>query len=275
MNAISAMRSTVILSLLIVPAVLVAQQSPPPQSSPWDRHDPDSPWDSIDPQSVWDNPNAGKSWVTRNPYTGTISGRWRSTATDRGATVTMDWQLEENGNSIRMRLLSDPTDEDRTYVGQRRGHFIIVTSPEGGAYQCPKGSTTYPVKGIDEIGISDDGRTLTHRIRDFELEGKPPRCKVVLKDTWRDHMRFERIGALQELRYVELKGGKYVPVEAELAHGATFYVEARFDANGADPEYIVQLNWGEGPGAEVKVSRTSDPQIYRSEAIQLQPPTSR
>lgn len=268
MNSSSISRSFLTLALLLI----VSASTAIAQQSPWDKHDPNSPWDSIDPLSVWDNPNAGKSWVTSNPYRGPIAGRWRSVHRGSAGEHIIDWQLEENGSSIRMYPTTGPANQENTYVGTRRGHFIIVTYPVGGLYQCPKGSDMYPVKAIDEIGISDDGRKLIHKIRDWDLTGEPPNCKVILKDTWNEHIVFERLGTLKELRYVELKNGKYSPIEGELKHGATFYIEATFDSKPADSEYEVQLSWGGADGAEVKLTASSDPTILRSQPIRLEAP---
>lgn len=293
MNSISISRSSVRwLFLFLFSTTLIAQQPPadkpsssqekPKQTSPWDKPDPNSPWDSADPNSpwdtinplsVWDNPNAGASWDTANPFTGPITGRWRGSHRDgTGGTFTSDWQLEENGTSIRMYPVAGPANKENTFVGQRRGNYIVVAYPPSGYYACPKGSRAIPVYGIDEMGLSDDGKTLTHRIREWDLTGESPNCKAVLKESWNDFQTFQRLGSLKELRYVELKNGEYVSIDGELRHGSTFYVEAIFDAKPTEDEYAVQLSWDEGAGSDVKLTPSSDPTVFRSEAIRLQPP---
>ena len=84
-----------------------------------------------------------------------------------------------------------------------------------------------------------------------------------------------RTTKLMELRYVELRDGKYVPIAGELKHGAVFYVEAAFDATPADREYVVKLDWGVGPGSEVTVRPSSDAKVFRSEALRLQAPVTK
>lgn len=77
---------------------------------------------------------------------------------------------------------------------------------------------------------------------------------------------------LLTLRYVELRDGRYVPVEGELKHGSVFYVEAAFDGPPAERQHVVRLGWGNGQASDVQIVPTSDATVFRSEAIRLQAP---
>jgi hypothetical protein len=76
-----------------------------------------------------------------------------------------------------------------------------------------------------------------------------------------------------ELRFVIAEGGGYRPVEGALPYGEPIFLEALYLDPQDEAEKVVDLSWP-GGAVPVPVARTSDPKLYRSASILLDPPAA-
>lgn len=221
----------------------------------------------------------GFTYVTLQAAGNTLRGWWGGEKDKREGTVTFSRVtpviesvevIKENEQRLRLRLRGK---EMPIWVELYAG-AVVDASIDDPKYHVQW--ETWPSTG-DRIQRWKEG--YLDVVVNLESPVEPGRKVITLNGARKEFdvkfgtPRQAAAGKLKGLRYVELKDGKYVPIDGELKHGATFFVEASFDDKPAQAEYTVKLDWGTATGAEVRVKASEDAKVYRSEPIRLQSPT--
>ena len=131
----------------------------------------------------------------------------------------------------------------------------------GQAYDRPKGSTQRLTHAFTEGGVF----RFTGQGNWFSKKGSTNTV------SYRIQIKSAASGTPAVLRFVRQSDRGFEAIQT-VRHGEPFFVEARFDAEPPLGERSVSLEWGDGQRQEVVVLKTSDPKVFRSRVMTLEPP---